>query len=257
MDATSWACVGGLLGLLVGSFLALVTWRWPRGETITGRSHCDGCGVQLRAWELVPLLSFAMQRGRCRPCGSSIAARHPVIEVAAAAVGATVFGHWAPSGGLAVALAVAVVGWWLLTLILLDVEHQWLPDALTLPGIGLALLVPSSWPGFPALEWRLWGATLGFVALWSIGYAYRRLRGRDGLGGGDPKLLAGLGALFGAWVLPLLVTGAAALGLLLAGWDRVRGRVVTTTTRLPLGALLAGMGLVLLGMGPGWQDMIR
>jgi leader peptidase (prepilin peptidase)/N-methyltransferase len=134
----------------------------------------------------------------------------------------------------------------------LDVEHYWLPDALTLPFIPLALLVPG-----PALPERLWGAGLGFAGLWLIGRLYTWQRGRDGLGGGDPKLLAGLGALLGGWALPFLLTGAAALGLGLAGWDAIRGRDVSATTRLPFGALLAGVALLLLWLGPEWKEMLR
>lgn len=243
-----WPALGGGLGLLLGSFIALVTARWPQGETILGRSRCDQCGAALGAAELVPLFSFLIQRGRCRQCGQGIAPRHLWIELAAAVIGAVLMWRYPGPGGLAAALA----GWWLLALLILDVEHQWLPDALTLPFIPLALLLP----GIP-VEQRLWGAGLGFAGLWLVGFAYKRLRGRDGLGGGDPKLLAGLGALLGGWSLPFLITGAAALGLALAGWDQLRGRNVTATTRLPLGALLAGMALVFLGLGPNWWEAVR
>ena len=242
-----WPIVGGGLGLLVGSFTALVTARWPQNMPITGRSRCDACGTTLGAWELVPLLSFAVQRGHCRHCGAAISARHWQIELAAAAVGAALLWRYPSLEGLLLALA----GWWLLALLILDVEHQWLPDALTLPFIPFALLLPGI-----AVEQRLWGAGLGFAGLWVIGFAYKRLRRRDGLGGGDPKLLAGLGALLGVWLLPFLITGAAGLGLVLAGWDRMRGRGVTATTRQPFGALLAGTALVLLWLRPDLAEIL-
>ena len=192
LPAGWWPVIGGGLGLLLGSFIALLTARWPQGETILGRSRCDRCGVRLGALELVPVLSHIILRGRCRHCGQAIAARHWQIELAAAVIGAGLLWQFPALEGLLLALA----GWWLLALLILDAEHQWLPDALTLPLIPFALLLP----GLP-LEQRLWGAGLGFAGLWLVGFAYKRLRGRDGLGGGDPKLLAGLGALLGGLLL--------------------------------------------------------
>ena len=248
LPAGWWPVIGGGLGLLLGSFIAVLTARWPQGETILGRSRCDHCGATLGALELVPVLSQIILRGRCRHCGQAIAARHWQIEVAAAVIGAGLLWRFPAPEGLLLALA----GWWLLALLILDAEHQWLPDALTLPLIPFALLLP----GLP-LEQRLWGAGLGFAGLWLVGFAYKRLRGRDGLGGGDPKLLAGLGALLGGWSLPFLITGAAGLGLALAGWDRLRGRDVNATTRLPFGALLAGVALILLWLGPDWLEIVR
>lgn len=242
-----WPILGGWLGLLVGSFVALLTLRWPQGQPITGRSRCDHCGAVLGPLELVPLFAFVALRGRCRHCDGPIAPRHLAIEIAAAVVGALTGWAWPGPAGLVLAL----FGWWLLALIILDAEHQWLPDALTLPLIPLALLAPG-----PALPVRLWGAGLGFALLWLVAALYRRLRGRDGLGGGDPKLLAGLGALLGAWALPFLISGAAALGLALAGWDALRGRTVTATTRLPFGALLAGVAILMLGLGPDWLHLL-
>lgn len=248
VPVAGWVAAGAGLGLIFGSFIALLTWRWPQGLAITGRSRCDACGAVLAPAELVPILSCLWLRGRCGHCGAGIAPRHLAIEVAAAAIGAGLLWRWPGSDGLLLAAA----GWWLLALVILDAEHQWLPDALTLPLIPLALLVPG-----PALPERLWGAALGFAGLWLVGALYRRWRGFDGLGGGDPKLLAGLGALLGAWALPLLISAAAGVGLGLAGWDALRGREVTAMTRLPLGALLAGVALIGLWIGPGWKEMLR
>jgi leader peptidase (prepilin peptidase)/N-methyltransferase len=248
MTPAQWALAGGLLGLIAGSFLAVLTGRLPQGRGPTGRSACDQCGTALGPLELVPVLSFLWLRGRCRHCGAAIAQRHLAIELAAAAIGAALLWRFPQLSGLLAALA----GWWLLALIVLDAEHFWLPDVLVLPLLVFAFVVPG-----PALTERLWGAAIGFGGLWLVGALYRALRGRDGLGGGDPKLLAALGALLGAWSLPVLLTGAALLGLMLAGWDAVRGRAVTATTRLPFGALLAGMALLLLWLGPAWKEMLR
>ena len=244
--------IGAGLGLIAGSFLAVLTGRWPQGLAITGRSRCDGCGGQLGALELVPLLSFLMLRGRCRQCGAAIAPRHLAIELAAAVVGAAMLWRYPLGPGLAAALA----GWWLLALIVLDAEHQWLPDRLTLP------LIPVGWAvgellGFAGPWDRAAAALLGFGGLAALRLAYRWRTGREGMGGGDPKLLAGIGVLLGAAALPFILTGAALLGLALALLDRLRGRAVSATTALPFGALLAGMALIMVMIGPDWLALVR
>lgn len=246
------ALAGAAAGAIAGSFIGVVTGRWPQGLAITGRSRCDACAAVLGPADLVPVLSFIARRGRCRHCGAAIAPRHLAIELAGAAIGAAMLMRWPGWDGLLLALA----GWWLLALIVTDAEHQWLPDRLTLPLVPLALLVPPSLPGWPPLAERLWGAGLGFAGLWAVGAAYRLWRGRDGLGGGDPKLMAGLGALLGLWALPFVLVAAALLGLVLAGLDAWRGRPVSASTRLPLGALLAGTALPLLWLGPVWRELL-
>jgi leader peptidase (prepilin peptidase) / N-methyltransferase len=244
--------IGAGLGLIIGSFLAVLTGRWPQGLAVTGRSRCDACGAQLAAVDLVPVLSFLWLRGRCRHCGAAVAPRHLAIELAAAAVGAAMLWRYPLWPGLAAALA----GWWLLALIVLDAEHQWLPDRLTLPLIpaGLAL---GQWLGFASMWDRVFAALLGFAVLAALRLVYRLRTGREGMGGGDPKLLAGIGALLGVLPLPFILTGAALLGLVLALLDRLRGRDVTATTALPFGALMAGMALILLMIGPDWLEMMR
>ncbi|MBU6165333.1 MAG: A24 family peptidase [Alphaproteobacteria bacterium] len=244
--------IGAVLGLVIGSFLAVLTGRWPQGLAITGRSRCDGCGVQLGVAELVPLLSFIALRGRCRHCAAAIAPRHLAIELAAAVVGAVMLWRYPLLPGLVAAGA----GWWLLALIVLDAEHQWLPDRLTLPLIPAGLLL-GHWLGYAPLGDRALAALLGFGTLAALRLGWRLRTGREGMGGGDPKLFAGIGALVGVLPLPFLLTGAALLGLVLALADALRGRAVTATTALPFGALLAGMALILLMIGPNWWEMLR
>jgi leader peptidase (prepilin peptidase)/N-methyltransferase len=182
----------------------------------------------------VPVLSFLLLRGRCRTCGGRIAPAHPGMELAAGLVGAVAL--LAHPGALGA--ATALFGWWLLLLGALDAERQWLPDRLTLPLIPAGLA--AAWLGLgPALESRLIGAAAGFASLWAIGWGYRRLRGRDGLGGGDPKLFGALGAWLGWAQLPFVLLGAGLLGLGAVALRRVRGETVTGTDRLPLGTLLA------------------
>ncbi|MGZ8337876.1 MAG: prepilin peptidase [Allosphingosinicella sp.] len=226
---------GLVLGAILGSFVATVLIRWPQGKSvIAGRSRCDSCGKPLGPRDLVPLLSYAALHGRCRGCGVRIDRRHLGVELSAALVGlVALIAHPLP-----LAIVSALLGLWLLLIAALDVEHHWLPDRLTLPLIPLGLV--AAWAGFgPPLLDRLLGAALGWGVLVLIAIAYRRLRGREGMGGGDPKLLAALGAWLGAYQLPFLLVGAGVLGLGAALLMRLRGEEVSATSRLPLGALLA------------------
>lgn len=236
------AALGAGAGLIAGSFLATALIRWPRGRSIVrGRSRCDSCDAPLGVRELVPVLSFLARRGRCRRCGAPIDPRHPGVELAAAMVGTVALAaHPVPLG-----LATALFGWWLLLVAALDLERQWLPDRLTLPLIPLGLA--AAWAGFgPPLAERLAGAAIGWAVLFLIAAAYRRLRGRDGMGGGDPKLFGAIGAWIGAWQLPVILLGAGLLGLAALVLMRLRGEAVTATTRLPLGTLMA------LAAWPAW-----
>lgn len=228
------ALFGLALGAIVGSFLAVILVRWPRDESaLSGRSRCDGCGEALRSWELVPILSYVLLRGRCRRCGGRIDPAHPLIEAAAATIGAAAFIAQPALDGL----ATASFGWWLLLIGALDARHHWLPDRLSLPLLlaGLSLAALGLGPG---LEQRLIGAAAGFLVLWGIAFAYRRVRGREGLGGGDPKLLAALGAWLGWQQLPFVLLGSGLLGLAALLLARTKGRAIAATDRLPLGTLM-------------------
>jgi leader peptidase (prepilin peptidase) / N-methyltransferase len=228
------AAIGVLLGLIAGSFLATALIRWPKDAGVMGRSACDSCGAALGLRDLVPILSWMAARGRCRRCGARIDPRHPAMELAAAAIGLAAGLAFPP----APALVTALFGWWLLLIAALDLEHQWLPDRLTLPLIPLGLA--AAWAGFgPPLAERALAAALGWAVLAGLAFAYRRLRGRDGMGGGDPKLMAAIGAWAGAWPLPAILTGAGLIGLAAVAARHLRGEAVTATDRLPLGTLLA------------------
>ena len=229
------AALGAGLGLIAGSFLATVSLRWPQGRSVLGgRSACDACAAPLGAGELVPLLSYAVQRGRCRRCGARIDPHHPAIELGAALLGAVALAaHPGPLG-----LVTALFGWWLLLMATLDLEHLWLPDRLTLPLVPLGLA--AAWAGFgPPLVERAAGAAIGWASLALIAFLYRRLRRRDGMGAGDPRLLGALGAWVGAWQLPAILLGAGLLGLAAVAAMRLRGEAVSATSRLPLGTLMA------------------
>lgn len=239
MTAVAWglAAAGAVLGLLVGSYVATLTLRWPQGRSAaTGRSACDGCGRTLAWYELVPLLSFAALRGRCRTCGARIDRRHPTIEAAAALIGAAALGLHPDASGL----LGAAFGWALLTLAVLDAEHFWLPDAITLPlaGAGLALGLNFD----PPFVHRLIGAVAGYGVLTAIASLYRSARGREGMGAGDPKLFGAIGGWLGWQALPFVMILASLAALASVAIGLARGRDVTATTRLPFGAPLAVAG---------------
>lgn len=230
-----WPVSLAVLGAAIGSFLATLVLRWPEGRSVLrGRSACDGCGRGLRPRDLVPLLSAAVSRGRCRTCGAAIDARHWQIELGCVAIG--IMAAVAVPGPAA--LAGAVFGWLLLALAALDIAAFWLPDALTgtLAGAGLATGMLGIAPG---LGERVIGGIGGFVALWTVGALYKAARHRAGLGGGDPKLLGAIGLWLGWRMLPAVVLLAALTGLAVVLARIVRGRGAAMSDRLPFGALLA------------------
>jgi leader peptidase (prepilin peptidase)/N-methyltransferase len=240
--------LAALLGLAIGSFIGVLTLRWPAGDAfVTGRSRCDHCGATLGLAELVPLLGFAMLGGKCRHCGDRIAWRHPAIELAAATIGALALALHPGVAGW----AGAVFGWALLALAILDAEHFWLPDALTLPLLAAGLLL-GLWLA-PPLADRAIGAVAGWMMLTLVALGYRLLTGREGLGGGDPKLLAAIGAWLGWLALGPVLLGASLIGLGAALLARLAGRAVSGRTQLPLGTLmaLAAWPAWLLGLPPG------
>lgn len=229
-----WIAGLAVLGAIAGSFLATIVVRWPAERSVLrGRSACDGCGRTLSLIELVPLVGWTLARGRCRTCGAGIDPRHPEFEIGCAAIGA--LSGWVVPG-MAGAFG-AAFGWLLLTLAALDAGELWLPDPLVL---ALALLGLAGAPfAAPPLADRLIGGGAGFVSLWAIGAAYAALRGREGMGGGDPKLFGAIGLWLGWRALPAVLLLAALTGLGLVLFQRLRGRGMAADTALPFGAFLA------------------
>jgi leader peptidase (prepilin peptidase) / N-methyltransferase len=229
------AIIGGAVaGLIAGSFIATVAIRVPRGESpLGGRSRCDSCGAAIPAADLVPVLSFVIQRGRARCCGARIDSLHPWTELAAAVTGAL-------SALLPLPLAItsAAMGWQLLTLGLVDLRCFRLPNMLVaiLVATGLAASITTAVP--PTID-SLIGMVAGFVALAVVRLAYRALRGREGIGGGDPKLFGAIGAWLGWQPLPIALLAAALCGLAWAAISLVSGRKLAWSQRMPLGTLLA------------------
>jgi len=232
--------VDGLLPLLlspfIGSFLGVVIRRLPLGRSIAlARSACEGCGRTLPAQDLVPLLSFAMLRGRCRFCRAGIARFHVWIELAAVAVAAWAMAATADGGALL--WANCVLGWLLLALAWIDRDHLRLPDALTLPLVALGLLA-TWWLHPDAAADHALAAAAGYLAFRGVALAYRLLRQREGLGQGDAKLLAASGAWVGLAGLPTVVLGAAVIALSMTLAQRLFQRHAADTP-IPFGPYLA------------------
>lgn len=226
--------LGAGAGAILGSFLATLILRLPQGRSpFTGRSACDGCGRTLGATELIPVISAIVMRGRCRTCGGRIDPLHLHVELASAAVGGVLMFLMPSVAGI----GWTVMGLFLLTLAVLDWRHFWLPDVLTLPLAFLGLTL-GLWTSAVPLADRVIGAAAGYGALLAIALAYRRLRGREGLGLGDAKLLGAIGAWLGWRALPFLLLIASALALLFVLGAKLSGRDVDGATRLPLGSFL-------------------
>ena len=219
----------------VGSFLGVLVRRLPDGLPIAwSRSRCEWCGTALRAGDLVPLYSWVAAGGRCRYCGHSLGWFYPGIELAAIAVPLTaaIAGH-----GGEIWLD-CLLGWWLLALAWIDIRRWLLPDPLTLPLVIAGLVVTAMLDPVKLTEHAL-GAALGYLSLRVVASLYRALRGREGLGRGDAKLLAASGAWLGAGALPQVVLGAAVTGLFAAGCLQLAGIRLRASSALPFGPFLA------------------
>jgi leader peptidase (prepilin peptidase)/N-methyltransferase len=229
----------GLLGATVGSFLGAAQARLPRGESVVaGRSRSEHCGKSLGVAELVPIVSFLALRGRCRGCGGVIDRWQLAAEAGGAAIG--VAAGFAARDPVFLALGLAL-GWQLLLLGLLDARHFWLPDRLVglLAATGLVPALLAGWRDPALLIGPLAGAALGFALLWLPGRLYRAWRGVEGLGAGDPKLLAAIGLWLGPLGTVETLLGGSLVGLVAAGALALAGKNPTARTALPLGSCLA------------------
>jgi leader peptidase (prepilin peptidase) / N-methyltransferase len=259
-----------VLGLIVGSLLNVVVHRLPimlerawradaaeaTGQLFAGdglperynlwlpRSACPHCGHVLRAWENIPVLSWLALRGRCSHCHARVSARYPLIELAGAACAVLALAAFGPSGKALAAFALCAA---LIAASAIDLEHQMLYDEITQPLLWAGLIV-NLWGTFVALHTAVIGAIAGYLALWCVYWVFRLLRGVEGMGYGDFKLLAALGAWLGWGALPQIVVIAAVGGA-------VVGLVATWTGRmrfeepLPFGPYLAAGALVTLFVG--------
>lgn len=259
--------LAALLGLLVGSFVNVLAYRLPvmldhqwqrEAQEMLGlpqgaptrlglclpASHCPRCQQRIRAWQNIPVLSYLFLRGRCAGCQGRISVRYPLVELGCALLSLGVAWHFGPG---VPALLVMLLTWGLLALSLIDADRQLLPDVLVLPLLWLGLVVNAFGLLVPLPD-ALWGAVAGYLSLWSVYWLFRLLTGKEGMGYGDFKLLAMLGAWGGWQILPMTVMGAsvagALIGLVLLGLRRAnRG------TTLPFGPYLAIAGWIALLWG--------
>jgi leader peptidase (prepilin peptidase) / N-methyltransferase len=233
IDAVGWSAV--LVSPIIGSFLGVLIRRLPEGRSVVwSRSRCEGCNTPLAARDLVPLISWIAQRGRCRICRRWLGCFYPGVELAALSIAVIAA---LLDQGIEVWLD-CLLGWWLLALAWIDARHWLLPDLLTLPLVVAGLVAALALaPG--ELASRALGAAGGYVFFRGLASLYRKLRGRDGLGQGDAKLLAAAGAWVGAAALPQVILIAAFAGLCAAGVMRIAGVRLGASSALPFGPFLA------------------
>ncbi len=260
-----------LLGLLVGSFLNVVIHRLPRmmeldwqqqaRETlglpddekrptynlVLPNSQCPHCAHEIKPWENIPLVSWLALGGKCSSCKAPISKRYPLIELACGVLSAFIAWHY---GFGWQAGAMLLLTWGLLAMSMIDVDHQLLPDALVLPLLWLGLIV-NHFGLFTSLGDALWGAVFGYLSLWSVYWLFKLITGKEGMGYGDFKLLAMLGAWGGWQVLPLTILFSSLVGAVL-GVILLRLRNAETSTPIPFGPYLAIAGWIALL----WGDQI-
>ena len=260
-----------LFSLLIGSFLNVLVYRLPKmmhrdwemqardiltlepanPETtfnlVLPNSQCPHCGHEIKALENIPLLSWLALGGKCSACRAPISTRYPLVELACGLISAYIAWHfgftWQTAGML-------LLSWSLLALSLIDADHQLLPDDLVLPMLWLGLIL-NSFHLFVSLPAALWGAVAGYLSLWSVYWLFKLLTGKEGMGHGDFKLLAMLGAWGGWQVLPLTILLSSLVGAVL-GVILLKVRNAKTSTPLPFGPYLALAGWIALI----WGDQI-
>lgn len=202
-------------------------------------SHCPGCSTPIGALDNIPLLSFVMLKGRCRYCSRPISARYPIIEATTALLSTLVVVTF---GFTWMSAAVLLLTWALIVLTLIDVDHQLLPDDITLPLLWLGLIV-NSFGLFTTLSSALWGAVAGYGILWSIYWLFKLLTGKEGMGYGDFKLLAALGAWMGWQALPQIILLSSLVGAVV-GLIMMAFRGHDRNIPIPFGPYLAGAGFI-------------
>jgi leader peptidase (prepilin peptidase) / N-methyltransferase len=257
----------GTAGLLVGSFLNVVIHRLPKMmerewhdqcaelngnepenvppyNLFMPHSACPHCGHKISALENVPVISYLLLRGKCKDCSAPISARYPIVETVSGLLSAYVAWHF--GFGLA-ALAALLFIWMLLSLICIDLDTQLLPDDITLPLLWLGLLFNVS-ATFIDINSAVIGAIAGYLALWSIYWLFKLATGKEGMGYGDFKLLAAIGAWVGWQMLPLVIMLSSAVGAVV-GITLIIAARLGRNVPIPFGPYLAGGGLIALFWG--------
>jgi len=261
-----------VFGLVIGSFLNVVIYRLPiMMETEWTRqcselleintpendsqepaafnlavpnSHCPTCKHEISALENIPVLSWLIQKGKCRHCQSPVSMRYPVIETVTALLSALVVAKFGPTW---LTLALLVMVWCLITLTMIDFDHQLLPDDITLPLLWLGLLV-NTFGLMTTLENAVWGAIAGYLLLWSVYWLFKLVTGKEGMGYGDFKLLAALGAWMGWQALPMIILLSSLVGAVV-GFTLIIVRGRDRNIPIPFGPYLAGAGFLALIWG--------
>lgn len=261
------ALVAGILGLLIGSFLNVVIHRMPimmqremdsffasehgkpephpeRYNLLVPRSACPHCGHQITALENIPVVSWLVLRGKCSSCKAPISARYPAIEALTGLLSAGLAWHF----GLGLTGAATLLfGWLLIAMTFIDLDTQLLPDDLTYPLLWLGLLVNVKGLFVP-LQDAVLGAAAGYLALWSVYWLFKLVRGKEGMGYGDFKLLAALGAWMGWQMLPAIILLSSVVGALVGIGIMIASRM-GFDHKIPFGPYLAGAGLLALLCG--------
>ncbi len=235
-----------LAGLAIGSFLNVVIYRLPRKESVVSPgSACPACGTRLRWHDNIPILSYITLGARCRSCRTRISVRYPLVEIATAAIfiGHYVVFGWTPLLAVRLIFAAAMIA-----LFVIDLEHHLLPDAITLTGIVVGLVASLFLP--PGFVASLIAVLAGGGFLWIVGEAYYRYAGQEGMGGGDVKMLAMIGAFLG-WQLTLLTLIASSFLGSIVGLVIVVFRFGGMKSPLPFGTFLALAALLASIWGEG------
>ena len=274
------AALGGVLGLLIGSFLNVVIHRlpkimqqqWseecrqhaeeqalaaglapaaaavqaPRISLSAPRSRCPHCGHAIRWYENIPVLSYLALRGQCAGCKARISARYPLVELATAALFAFCLGHW---GLTAPGLAWCGFSAALLALALIDWDTTLLPDDITLPLLWAGLIAAALRWTDASLSDAVWGAAAGYLSLWLVFWGFKLATGKDGMGYGDFKLFAALGAWFGWQALVPIILAASVIGAIIGIVMKFRSQL-RAGGYIPFGPFLAGAGFAALLFGP-------
>jgi len=234
-----------LFGSIVGSFLNVCIYRLPRGESVvTPRSHCPGCGKLIRAWDNIPILSFLLLRGRCRDCGQPIAWRYPLVESLTGLLFALTVARHGPTA-LAASLLLFEAG--LVVIAFVDLDHQLIPNIITLPGIPLGLLAGLVGGG-PSILDRILGALTGAGFLYLVLLYGGALYGQDAMGEGDLNLMALVGAFLG-WKAVAVTLLVGCLSGSLVGLSLIALRRLGRREHMPFGPFLALGALVSLFWG--------
>lgn len=257
----------GILGLLIGSFLNVVIHRIPKMmqreednyvaelsgkdrphqnkyNLMLPRSACPHCQHQITAVENIPVLSYLFLGGKCSQCKTRISVRYPIVEAITGLLSAYAIWHF---GSGIEGLSAVVFIWFLIALTGIDLDTQLLPDSLTLPLLWIGLLINTRYT-FTSLEQAVLGAAIGYMSLWTVNSTYRLWRGHDGMGYGDFKLLAALGAWLGAMNLPFMILAASMVGSVF-GILMLLGKRLGWHIPFAFGPFLAGAGLIALFWG--------